>query len=338
MTGGGAIPKGEFGRIRDFFAPLTGGAADSFGLMDDAALLRAPPGTEIAVTADAIVQGVHYPPDAPPEEVAARLLGVNLSDLAAKGAVPLCYMLTMQLPPDRDDAWVGRFAAALADRQAQSGWRLLGGDSVRTPGPDAFSVTAFGHVPAGTLLRRGGARPGDLLYASGTIGDAALGLMLAEGRPGPDGDIAADAADAAFLAERFRLPLPRLALGQALRGLASACMDVSDGLAGDLAKLAAASGCGAELTAPLVPLSGAARRALARQPALLEMLLCGGDDYELLFTLPPARQKALAAAARRAGTPVTRIGVMTAAPAGEVRVTDAAGRPLTLARPGYRHG
>ncbi len=330
---GGAAPRGEFGRIRDFFAPLTCGSADSLDLQDDAALLHAPAGTELVVTADGIVSGVHYPQDAPPEEIASRLLRVNLSDLAAKGATPLCYMLTLQLRACRDDAWVGRFATRLAAEQAAFGWRLLGGDSITTPGPDAFSVTAFGHVPAGTMLRRNGAAPGDLVYVSGTIGDGALGLLAVQGRLGQD-------ADTAFLAGRYSCPQPRLALGQRLRGLATACMDVSDGLAGDLEKLAAASGCGAELFAAAVPLSAAGRRMVAHQPALLETALCGGDDYELLFTLPPAREAALLAAAIQAGTPVTRIGTMTARGGGHterLRVKDASGQTLRLANPGYRH-
>jgi thiamine-monophosphate kinase len=323
---------GEFELIRRYLAPLAAEEPAALGLVDDAAVLAVPPGRDLVLTADAMVAGVHYLAEDPPDQVARKLLRVNLSDLAAMGAMPRGYLLTACWPEQVEESWIAGFVAGLAADQAEFGIRLLGGDTTRTPGPASLSLTALGTVPAGRCLRRSTARAGDLVYVSGTIGDGALGLAVLQGRLA---GLPADARD--FLAGRYRLPQPRLALGQALlaESLATAALDVSDGLVGDLAHITESSGLAARLEAAAVPLSPAARAALQADPALLEGLLTGGDDYELLFTVQPARADAVAALAGRLALPLTRIGMLEA---GEgVRVFDASGAPLALGKAGWTH-
>jgi thiamine-monophosphate kinase len=327
MSGPAETPKplGEFGRIAKFFAPLatTPGA---LGLTDDAALVDCPPGERLVVTVDAMVEGVHFLPDDPPDLVARKLVRVNLSDLAAMAARPVGYFLTTALPRSRGDDWLERFAQGLAQDQAEFGITLLGGDSVSTPGPVSLTLTAFGRIAAGGEVRRGGAGPGDLVFVSGTIGDGAFGLEAARGEL--DGVLPADAV--AYLADRYRLPRPRTGLGPRLSGLATAMMDVSDGLAGDLGHICAVSDVAGVIEAAGVPLSPAAAR-LGR----IETALTGGDDYELLFTAPCERRDAIDRAAAAAGVPVTVIGRIEAGQG--VRVLDAAGAEMTLAGQGWRH-
>lgn len=328
MTGPADKPAlGEFGRIARFFAPLASGAPGALGLTDDAALVDCPPGERLVVTVDAMVEGVHFLADDPPELVARKLVRVNLSDLAAMAARPVGYFLTTALPKFRGDDWLAGFAAGLAQDQAEFGITLLGGDSVSTPGPVSLTLTALGRVPAGAEVRRGGARPGDLVFVSGTIGDGALGLEAAQGKL--DGVL--EPADVAYLADRYRLPRPRVGLGPRLSGLASAMMDVSDGLVGDLGHICEVSGVAGVIEAGQVPLSVAA----AKLPDRLETILTGGDDYELLFTVPPERRDAVTAAADAAGVPVTTIGRIEAGQG--VRVLDGEGREMALAGIGWRH-
>jgi thiamine-monophosphate kinase len=318
----------EFARIARYFAPLAGPGA--LGLLDDAALVDTPPGRQLVLTADALVAGVHFLAGDPPDLVARKMLRVNLSDLAAMGAAPLGYLMTTALPATCDEAWLAGFAAGLATDQTAFGITLLGGDSVATPGPATLSVTAIGSVPLGQAVRRGGARPGDLIYVSGTIGDAALGLRAVRG------ELAGlDPAQHSFLADRYHLPQPRLALGQRLVGLAHAMLDISDGRVGDLNHLCAVSGVAAVLEAARVPLSPAVRGALARDSALLALILGGGDDYELVFAAPRAADTAIAALAAVLALPITTVGRIESGSG--VRVIDTTGRSLTLAAPGYRH-
>ncbi len=309
----------EFGLIARHFRPLAGpGALD---LLDDAALLQPPPGRELVFTADAMVAGVHFLPDDPADTVGAKLLRVSLSDLAAMGAVPLAYLMTVSAPRDTGDAWFAAFAAGLSRDQARFGVTLLGGDTTATPGPMTLSLTAIGHVAPGAALRRRGAAMGDEVWVTGTIGDGALGLLALGGRVAdPDG----------WLAGRYRLPQPRL--GLALHGIVSACMDVSDGLVQDLGHLCRAAGLGAVIEAALVPRSPSARTA---GEAWIETCLTGGDDYELLMAVPPQRADALMAAAAAQGVSVTRIGRFEAGT--EVQVLDGAGAAISLGRPGWSH-
>ena len=322
MTASGPADEGappEFGLIARHFRPLAGpGALD---LLDDAALLQPPPGRTLVLTADAMVAGVHFLPDDPADLVGSKLLRVNLSDLAAKGAAPLAYLMTVSAPKGTPDAWFAAFASGLARDQAEFGLALLGGDTTATPGPLTLSLTCIGHVSPGGMVPRAGARAGDEVWITGTIGDGALGLLALRGRvPDPDG----------FLARRYRRPQPRLGL---LRpGLASAAMDVSDGLVQDLGHLARAGGVGAVLEASLVPLSPAAR---AAGGAWLETCLTGGDDYELLMAVASSQAGKLKAAAEACGVAATRIGRFV--DGAGVQVVDATGRAMSLARGGWSH-
>jgi thiamine-monophosphate kinase len=326
----GARSIGEFGRIAQFFRPLAAGFPGALGLADDAAIIEVLRGEELVVTTDAIVAGVHFLPSDPPEDVARKALRVNLSDLAAKGARPLAYTLALALSPDITDDWVARFAAGLADDQAGYGIALAGGDSVSTPGPIWASITAMGLVARGRMVRRSGAKPGDAVFVTGTIGDAALGLAAATGVL----DISDD--DRAALVARYRLPLPRSALAPALCRWAHAAIDVSDGLAADFAHLCRASCVDGTIKAGLVPLSGAARRVLAGDSNRLRDILGGGDDYEILFTAPTESARPLAEAAAAAGVALTEIGTIEAGP-GRAVLTGTDGCPLILARPGWSH-
>jgi thiamine-monophosphate kinase len=328
LGGGGGAAPAEFSLIARHFRALAGpGALD---LLDDAALLDPPPGRQLVLAADAMVAGVHFLPEDPPETVGRKLLRVNLSDLAAMGAAPLGYLMTTAFPHGTDDAWIAAFAQGLEEDQRAFGLAVLGGDTVSTPGPMALSLTILGTVAPGGALRRRGARPGDEIWVSGTIGDGALGLRVLQGRLPPDPE--------GHLARRYRLPEPRLALGAALAaaGAAGAAMDVSDGLVQDLGHLCRAAGCGAEVEAARVPLSAAVRAAAAADPGVLPLALTGGDDYELLFAAPPAGRAAVRAAAAAAGVPVTRIGRFAEGPAAVV-VAGPDGAPLALPREGWSH-
>jgi len=319
---------GEFGRIRRFFAPLAG--PGGLGLTDDAALVDCPPGHRLVMTVDTMVEGVHYLPDDPPDLVARKLLRVNLSDLAAMGARPLHYLLTSALPKSVGDDWVERFAAGLAQDQRIYGVALLGGDSVATPGPAALTLTAIGEVECGGEIRRGGARPGDRVWVSGTIGDAFLGLKVLRGHH-PD----LTDSDRIALIARFRLPEPRTALGPRLAGIAHAMLDVSDGLVADLGHICDASGVAAKVRLTALPLSAAAKRLAAAQPDLAVQLATGGDDYELLFAAPPEASAAIRRLSTELALPISEIGTIEA---GEgVRLVDAAGQPIPVENAGWRH-
>ena len=322
---------GEFDLIRDYFAPLADPAAGGLGLKDDAALLTPAPGMELVLTVDAIVEGVHYLPDDPPEDVAAKLLRVNLSDLAAKGAEPLGYLLTAMLAPAIGSGYMRRFVDGLAADQSAYGITLLGGDTVGTPGPTGFSLTAIGRVPAGTMRTRANAQAGDLICVSGSIGDGALGLLAAQGNLAGLSE-----PHLSHLLSRYRRPQPRVALGQALRELAHAGIDISDGLAADLGHLTVASGVGAHVRVVDVPLSDAARAVLDGRPDLFETVLTGGDDYELLLAVSPQNWEQAAAAAGEVGTPLTAIGRIEDEKTGLVFEAED-GRPLDLKRRGFTH-
>ena len=321
----------EFGLIGRYFRPLTMSEPGAFGLTDDAAVLDLAPGERLVVTTDAMVADVHFPATDPPAEIARKLLRVNLSDLAAMGARPRGYTLAAVLPRETDETWIEAFAAGLADDQAAFGIVLVGGDTVATNGPATFSVTALGVVDGDAVLRRNGARPGDDVYVSGTIGDAALGLAVLQNRldvPMP--------ADRDWLVERFRLPTPQLKLGLSLVGVASAAADVSDGLVADLGHICEASDCGANIELAAVPLSPAAMRAVTDRQPLHRSLLTGGDDYELVLAVPAAERGRIAEIARTAGVPLTRIGCFVeGSPA--VAVLGGAGNRIDLGRGGYQH-
>ena len=318
------MPEGEFEFIARRLRPLAT-ARGALDLTDDAALLDPAPGHQLVLTKDAMVAGVHFLPDDPPGQIAQKLLRVNLSDLAAMGAAPLGYLLALARAKEIGDDWLAAFCAGLAADNQEFGIALLGGDTVSTPGPLTLSLTALGEVPVGSALLRRGAGSGDDVWVSGTLGDAALGLKLLQG----DLEVGMDAR--AHLIERYRLPRPRLALGQSLRGIASAAIDVSDGLVADLGHILEISGVGAEVHAERLPLSTAARDL----PGARDAALSGGDDYELLFTAPTKRRVEIEALARRLDLPLTRIGAIRAEPG--LRILDEAGRELPVVRAGWRH-
>lgn len=320
---------GEFRLIARHFRPLAA-APGALALADDAALLDPPAGRTLVLAADAMVAGVHFLPDDPPETIGRKLLRVNLSDLAAMGAEPVGYLMTIALSPATDEAWLEAFTRGLAEDQARFGVVLFGGDTVASPGPVTLSLTIIGAVSPGRALRRDGARAGDALWVSGTIGDGALGLDALTGKLL---HLAPPARET--LAQRYRLPEPRLGLGAALAGVATACMDVSDGLVQDVGHLARGAGLAAVIEAASVPLSEAAREAVAASPGLLERCLTGGDDYELAFAAPPGAEAAVRAAAAAASVAVTRIGRFT--PGSSVRVIAEDGTPMPITRGGWSH-
>jgi thiamine-monophosphate kinase len=322
--------SGEDSLIARYFKPLVTDPG-AFDLGDDAAILKAL-GDDIVVTTDAIVEGVHFLSDDPPDTVARKALGVNLSDLAAKGAAPAGCVLTLALRT-AEEAWLSSFAQALGEDTTKFGCPLLGGDTVSTPGPLMISVTAFGRVPTGKMVRRNGAKPGDLVVVTGTIGDAALGLdVLRQGAA----TRTADAAAKAMLIGRYRVPQPRTALASAVRDHAHAAMDVSDGLAGDLAKLCRASGVSAVIDAANIPVSPAAAVLVAGGTVGIEAIVAGGDDYEILCTIPQGSFDAFARAARTIGVAVTAIGhIITGS--SSPRFINRQGNEIRLPRLSYSH-
>jgi thiamine-monophosphate kinase len=332
MTDASKPVSGEDSLIARYFKPI---ATDpgAFGLDDDAAALM-PSGDDIVVTTDAVVEGVHFLSDDPPDTLARKALRVNLSDLAAKGATPAGFVLTLALRQS-DEAWLKPFAQALGEDAAHFGCPLLGGDTVSTPGPLMISITAFGRAPPGKMVHRRGAKPGDCVVVTGTIGDAALGLDVLKGGP-VAAALAHNVAAREALTARYRVPQPRNALAIAVRDHASAAMDVSDGLAGDLAKLCAASGVSAAIDVPGIPLSPAAAGLLARGIVDIEQLIAGGDDYEILCAVPEDRLEAFIEVARQGGVAVASIGTIIAGSAVPA-FFDAQGRELALKRLSYSH-
>jgi len=298
--------SGEERLIARYFRPLAT-VPNAFGLGDDAAVLTPPSGCDLVVTTDGVIAGVHFLPADPPQSIARKALRMNLSDLAAKGATPAGFLLSIALPTNTPESWIAAFAEGLGQDISQYGCPLLGGDTDRTPGPLSVSITAFGTLPHGAMVRRATAKPGDVIAVTGTIGDAALGVLLhRDANLAKSWRLSSAAAD--HLRGRYLLPQPRNVLAEALRQHASAAMDVSDGLVGDLAKLCRASGVAAETDVEAIPLSDAARAALSADAKLIERILSGGDDYEILLTLPPAKLSAFRAAAENVGLSVAKIG------------------------------
>ncbi len=313
----------EFDLIRRFFTRATPGAL--LGVGDDAALLQVEAGNVLAVSTDMLVSGTHFLPDADPFLLGHKALAVNLSDLAAMGAAPRWATLAVALP-EADEAWLAQFSAGFFALADQHGVELVGGDTTR--GPLNLCVTIFGEVPAQLALRRSGARAGDEIWVSGRLGDAALALAHLQGR------IALSDAEFAACAPALHRPQPRVALGLALRGIASSAIDISDGLLADLGHILEASQLGAQLYFPALPLSPALHAHLSR-PLARQCALAGGDDYELCFTAPAARHAELTELAERLNLPLTRIGKIVAGR--DCTLHDAAGNPLNVENGGYDH-
>ncbi|HEV2560700.1 MAG TPA: thiamine-phosphate kinase [Rhizomicrobium sp.] len=329
MTNSSSERPGEFELIAQLFAPLAT-AAGAFGLTDDVALIAPPPGKELVLKTDAIVEGVHFHASDPAESVAKKALRVNLSDLAAKGAEPAGYLLTLNLPKSASMEWLEGFARGLAADQKEFGILLFGGDTTATPGPLSISVSMFGWIAAGAMTKRAGAKPGDLVFVSGSIGDAGGGLAVLRGE-----GHALSAATRETLIERYRIPQPRLALGQALRGIASASLDVSDGLLADLGHISDVSKVRIVVEAARVPLSKALQALWGHSNEAIARAASAGDDYEIAFTAPLEKREAVLAAARASGTSVTEIGRVEA---GEgIVLLDSGGGHIPVARPGFTH-
>jgi len=320
---------GEFELIRVLFAPLSRGLPGAFGLTDDVAVVVPPDGHDIVLKTDAVVEGVHFHTSDPPETIAKKALRVNISDFAAKGAIPRAYLLALALPHWPDMAWLEHFARGLGEDQGEFGVTLAGGDTVSTPGALTVVVMMTGFVPRGTLIRRNGAVPGDIVYVTGTIGDAGGGLELVKAEPARRADWETE------LIARYHLPRPRLAFGQALRGIARASLDVSDGLIADLAHIAESSHVRIEILAGRVPLSDGLRRLYGEETSAMMRAATAGDDYEIAFTAGPEHRDAIKETAARTNTRVTEIG-RVAAGEGAVLIDDR-GDEVFLARKGYTH-
>lgn len=313
----------EFDLIRRNFTRATPGA--ELGVGDDAALLQVSAGHVLAVSADMLVCGTHFFPDADPFLLGHKTLAVNISDLAAMGAQPRWATLAISLP-QVDEVWLVRFAAGFFALAEQHGVELVGGDTTR--GPLNLCVTIMGEVPLEAALRRDGAKLGDDIWVSGSLGDAALALAHLQGR------VVLDAADFSVCATRLHQPQPRVALGLALRGRANSAIDISDGLLADLGHILERSGVGAELDFASVPIS--ATLAACRDASLAQRcVLAGGDDYELCFTVPEAQRGRIERLAVRLGLPLTRIGRITAG--ADCVVRDAQGNVMKMEVDGYDH-
>jgi len=321
--------SGEDRLIARFFQPIATHPG-ALGLSDDAAFIKPPAGCDLVLKTDAIIGGVHFFADDAAGDVARKALRVNLSDLAAKGAKPLGFLLSLALPKEIGDDWLAGFADGLRADAVLYGCPLFGGDTDRTPGPVTISIAMFGSVPEGGMVRRAGAKPGDRVFVSGTIGDAALGVVLRKGAPWKLSE-----AQRQHLASRYLLPQPRNALAEAVRTHASAAMDVSDGLAGDFAKLCRASQVAAEIEVARVPLSDAAKAAIAADPAMLETALTGGDDYEIVCTVPAAKAESFRVAAQAAKVAVTEIGQIKAGEGARFLAAD--GTALAFKRASFSH-
>lgn len=327
------MPSGEDRLIERFFRPLARDPG-AFDLRDDAAAIMPPSGSDLVLTTDAVIEGVHFFPGDPADTIAKKALRANLSDLAAKGAEPLGFLLTLALPKSIDEEWVAAFADGLAADIEAYRCPLLGGDTDGTPGLLSISIAAFGHVPHGRMVRRAGAKAGDAIVVTGTLGDSALGLLLRRDLK-PSEKAKLNAEEQAYLLERYLVPQPRNALAKTLREYAHAAMDISDGLAGDAAKLAAASGVSIKIGAAKLPLSAAAKKLLAADASLIETICTGGDDYEILAAVPSEALKALQEGAKESGVTLTEIGM---AGTGEgTELTGADGRPLAFKHPSFSH-
>jgi thiamine-monophosphate kinase len=329
---GKARPSAEERLIARYFRPLARHPG-AFGLADDAAAITPPPGCDLVLTTDGVITGVHVFVDDPADLIARKALRMNLSDLAAKGATPVGFLLALSLPAGTKKSWLAAFARGLGEDAKRFGCPLLGGDTDHTPGPAAVSIAAFGVVPRGKMVRRSTAKVGDVVMVTGTIGDAALGVKLRR-----DPRLAKrwrlSNAEAAALVRRYGLPQPRNTLAQTVLRYASAAIDISDGLVGDLDKLCRGSKVAAEVEVAQVPLSKAARAALTAEPRLIETVLTGGDDYEIALTVAPKKLAAFRRAAKALGVPVTEIGRVRR---GEGARFMQEGRALNFARPAYSH-
>ncbi len=320
--------------IATYFAPLAARAPGAFGLVDDCAALTPTPGHDLVLKTDPIREGVHFPADADAADIAWKAVAVNVSDLVAKGARPVGYLMALSFPDAPTARWFKRFARGLREAQDAFGITLYGGDTDRAPGPMSVAVTAFGEVQTGKMVQRATATPGDRVFVSGTLGDAALGLALVQ-RPMAALDMRLLSHHCDQVMARYDRPTPRVALAPLLVAHASASMDLSDGLLKDAGRMANAAGVALTLDAARLPLSEAMTRALAANPQRMRDVVAHGDDYEVLFTVPPARVTAMQKDAAALAFRVTDIGVV--APGAGAVIAGPDGKALAFERTGYEH-
>jgi len=314
----------EFDLISRYFSPLAGKAG--LGLLDDAACVQPQSGTDLIISKDMLVSGRHFFSDDAPENIGFKALSANVSDLAAKGAKPQCYLLGLSLSPAvTNHEWLSAFAGGLAEAQKHYGIELVGGDTTATDGPLTISITAFGGVKSGQMLKRSGAQVGDDIYVSGTIGDASLALEAIESNKHNDD---------CFL-ERFHRPLARTELGQKLIGIATASVDVSDGLLADIGHICKASQVGAQVYQAEIPLSKAAEARVNKENSLWPRIWAGGDDYEIAFTAKPQDRLKIKAVAQNVGVLITRVGQIGTQKS--VELVDCSGELVQVGQQGYQH-
>lgn len=314
----------EFEIIERYFAPLSG--REALGLLDDAACLSPPAGFDLVVTKDMLAAGVHFLPEDDPADIAWKALAVNLSDLSAKGAKPWIYFLGLGLSGREDDQWIADFAKGLEQAQQAFHITLGGGDTISTKAGLCVSVTALGLVPAGQMMKRGGAQLGDAIYVSGDLGEAALGLQQM---------MAASYPDTGAFIKAYRRPQPRVTLGSALLPLVTACADISDGLLADLGHISKASSLGADLYLNHIPVSDAALSFVKDERKFRQLAATYGDDYELVFTMPEGKEGELFTLSKDLGIKITRVGDITGGD--EIRLLDQNGRVIPVEHKGYRH-
>jgi thiamine-monophosphate kinase len=316
----------EFGLISKYFAPLAQNFEGALGLKDDAAIISPKSGYDLVITKDAIVENVHFLKSDSAFDIAIKLMGVNLSDIAAMGATPLAYLIALTLPDNTADAWFAEFANGIKSMIDEFGGALIGGDTTSHNGPLTLSLTAIGQVPSGKALKRSGAMVGDIIFVSGTIGDSYLGLQILQGTL---------QSESQHLTERYRRPNPCIRLGAKLHGIATACIDISDGLVADLGHICSNSNVGATINIDSIPVSDDAKAIIAAHPDMINNMITGGDDYELLFTCPAPYEKAVSTLAKKLGLPLTKIGVVTSG--NNVKVTNNNDTEIVINNGGYQH-
>ncbi len=317
----------EFDLIEKYLRPLTDGHSEALNLTDDAAIINAGE-RDLIITKDALTENVHFLPDTPPKILAAKLAGVNLSDMSAMGAKPLYCLISSILPRDTDEKWIAAFARELGKIQDKYGFALIGGDTVSHDAPITLTMTMIGEVKTGKALLRSGAKTGDYIYVSGTIGDAALGLKSAKGEI-PHND---------YLIDRYNIPQPRVELGKKLIGIANAAIDISDGLIADLSHICKCSKVSSMVNSDDVPLSEEVRKLCHKgELTMLETILTGGDDYELLFTASPEKESEINEISEELSLPITKIGEITLQSKNKVSILDNTGLEIEIQSSGYRH-
>ncbi|MFM7083709.1 MAG: thiamine-phosphate kinase [Hyphomicrobium sp.] len=326
--------KGEDEIIRTYFAPLAKDNLDAFGLLDDCAILRPTQGTDLILSTDAIAEGIHFLRNDHPENIGWKALAVSVSDLAAKGAIPLVYQMALSFPTAPTQDFMVRFTKGLAEAQKSFGIKLSGGDSDQRPGPFSVTVTVIGEVPYNRMVARAGGGAGQSLFISGSLGEAALGLKLRR-REKCTRFWNLDNSEISELERRYLRPTPRLDIRDILRQYATSSIDISDGLYKDLEHLSSASKCGAVIEIASLPLSPVVKKILKKDRELIALILTGGDDYEILFSVPDDKIGEVTRLSQSLGVRITKIGSLTKSP--KIIVQDEKDNPMQVEKFGWDH-